>query len=76
MRHDWEDLLRTTLGQEVLDPVDREEDVRVLGLPEAVKQERQVVVVVEAVDGNLKIGRSFSTKTATTGRLLHFINCT
>ena len=53
LRHDRQDLLRASFRQQVLDPVNREEDVRVVGLPEAVEQQRQVVVVVEAVDRNL-----------------------
>ena len=52
--HDGQDLLWSALREEVLDAADRDEDVWVFDLTEAVEEEGKIVVVVEAVDGDLE----------------------
>ena len=55
LRDDGEDLLGAALGEEVVDPVDGEEDVRVLIFPQTVEEEREVEVIVEGLEGNLEV---------------------
>lgn len=48
-----QDPLGSTLGQEILDAVDRQQHVRVTGLAETVEEQGQIKVVVQALDRHL-----------------------
>ncbi len=57
--HHWQDLLRASFGEQILDSVDGDENVRMLVLSQTVKQKRQIIVIIEILQRDLeKISRS------------------